>query len=62
MSFYHYIYYKYTGIKGILTVYNHYLKYKYMVSKKVFKKARILVFWEKHELQATPLPYLSKNF
>ena len=53
MPFFHKIHCKYTGIKGILTVYNHYLKYKYMVSEKALKKARILVFWEKHGLQAT---------
>lgn len=53
MPFYHKIHCKYTGIKGILTVYNHYLKYKYMISEKALKKARILVFWEKHGLQAT---------
>ena len=33
-------------------MYNHYLKYKYMISKKALKKARILVFWEKHGTQA----------
>lgn len=53
MPFFHHIHCKYTGIKGILTVYNHYLKYKYMVSEKALKKARILVFWEKHGFQAT---------
>ncbi len=34
-------------------MYNHYLKYKYMVSPKALQKARILVFWEKHGLEAT---------
>jgi len=53
MPFFHHIHCKYTGIKGILTVYNQYLKYKYMVSEKALKKARILVFWEKHGLRAT---------
>ena len=53
MPFYHHIHCKYTGIRGILTVYNHYLKYKYMISEKALKKARILVFWEKHGLAAT---------
>ena len=36
-----------------MTVYNHYLKYKYMVSEKALRKARILVFWEKHGREAT---------
>lgn len=52
MPFFHKIHCKYRGIKGILTVYNHYLKYKYMVSEKALRKARILVFWEKHGLEA----------
>ena len=53
MPFFHKIHCKYTGVKGILTVYNDYLKYKYMISEKALKKARILVFWEKHGLKAT---------
>jgi hypothetical protein len=53
MPFFHHIHCKYAGIKGILTVYNHYLKYKYMISERALKKARILVFWEKHGLMAT---------
>jgi transposase InsO family protein len=53
MTFFHKIHCKYTGIKGILTVYNHYLKYKYMISEKALKKMRILVFWEKHGIEAT---------
>lgn len=53
MPFYHHIHCKYAGIKGILTVYNHYLKYKYMISEKALRKMRILVFWEKHGLEAT---------
>ena len=53
MPFFHKIHCKYTGIQGILTVYNQYLKYKYMVSEKALKKMRILVFWEKHGLEAT---------
>jgi transposase InsO family protein len=53
MPFYHHIHCKYTGIRGILTVYNHYLKFKYRVGEKALKKARILVFWEKYGLQST---------
>ena len=53
MPFFHKIHCKYTGIKGILTVYNYYLKYKYMISEKALKKARILIFWEKYGLEAT---------
>ena len=53
MPFYHHIHCKYAGIKGILTVYNQYLKYKYMISEKALKRMRILVFWERHGLEAT---------
>lgn len=53
MPFYHHIHCKYQGIKGILTVYNHYIKYKYMITEKALKKMRILVFWEKYGLEAT---------
>jgi len=53
VPFFHKIHCKYTGIRGFITVYNHYLKYKYMVSEKAHRKARILVFWEKHGTQAT---------
>jgi len=35
MEFYNHIHYKYTGIKGFLTVYNDGLKYKYMITEKV---------------------------
>ena len=43
---------KYTGIKGILTVYRDALRYRYMITQQAEKKARILVFWEKHGLEA----------
>lgn len=53
MPFFHKIHCKYIGIKGILTVYNQYLKYRYMINEEALRKARILVFWEKHGLSAT---------
>lgn len=53
MPFFHKIHCKYTGIKGILTVYHQYLKYRYMVTQEALRKAKILVFWEKHGLPAT---------
>jgi transposase InsO family protein len=53
MPFYHKIHCKYRGIRGIMTVYNHYLKYRYMISQEALKRARILVFWEKYGLRAT---------
>jgi len=44
---------KYTGIKGFVSCYNDALRYRYMITDKAREKARILVFWEKHGLQAT---------
>lgn len=53
MPFYHKIHCKYQGIRGIMTVYNHYLKYRYMITEETLRKARILVFWEKYGMKAT---------
>jgi len=53
MEFYNKIHCKYTGIKGFLTVYHDALKYAYMITQKAKDKARILIFWEKHGLEAT---------
>ena len=53
MEFYNKIHCKYTGIKGFLTVYHDALRYAYMITQKAKEKARILVFWEKHGLEAT---------
>lgn len=44
---------KYTGIRGALTVYRDALRYRYMITTKAEKKAKMLVFWEKHGLAAT---------
>ena len=44
---------KYTGIKGFVRVYNDAIKYRYMITKKALERARILIFWEKHDLQTT---------
>ena len=53
MEFYNKIHCKYTGIKGFLTVYHDALKYAYMITDKAKQKAKILIFWEKHGLDAT---------
>ena len=53
MPFYHHIHCKYTGIKGFVRLYEYGLKYRYMLTEKAKYKARILVFWEKHGLEAT---------
>jgi len=52
MAFYHKIHCKYTGVKGFLTAYEDGLRYR-MLTEKAKYKAKILVFWEKHGLQAT---------
>lgn len=44
---------KFTGIKGFLTLYNDGLRYRYMITPKALRKQKILIFWEKHGLEAT---------
>ena len=53
MAFYHHIHCKYTGIKGFVLLYNDALRYRYMITEKALKKAKILAFWEKHGLEVT---------
>ncbi len=52
MEFYNHIHCKFTGIKGFLTLYNDGLRYRYMITQKALRKFKILVFWEKHGLEA----------
>lgn len=52
MVFYQKIHCKYTGVKGFVNLYEDGLKYR-MLTEKAKHKARILVFWEKHGIQAT---------
>ena len=44
---------KYTGLRGSMTVYRDALRSRYMITKQAERKAKILVFWEKHGLDAT---------
>ena len=53
MEYYSRIHSKYTGIKGFLTLYNDGLRYRYMIQEKALQKERILIFWERHGIQAT---------
>lgn len=53
MEFFNRIHSKYTGIRGFMTVYNDALRYRYMITKKALRKAKILIFWEKHGLEVT---------
>lgn len=43
----------YRGLKGFVRVYESALEYRYMITDKALHKARVLVFWEKHGLNAT---------
>jgi len=52
MEFYNHIHCKYTGIKGFLTIYKDALRYRYMITQKALHKFKVLVFWEKHGIQA----------
>lgn len=53
MEFFNHIHCKFTGIKGFLTLYNDGLRYRYMLTEKAKYKFKVLVFWEKHGLEAT---------
>ena len=53
MEFFNHIHYKYTGIRGFITLYNDYLKYRYMIPDKAKKKAEIIFFFRKYGLEAT---------
>lgn len=43
---------KYTGIKGILTVYRDALRFRYMATKEALRRAKILAHWEKHGIDS----------
>ena len=53
MEFYNHIHCKYAGIKGFVKLYEDALRYRYMITEKALRKARILAFWQKHGLTAT---------
>lgn len=44
---------KYTGVKGFLTVYNHAVRYAYMITKTALKRMKILIHWERHGMEST---------
>lgn len=52
MEFYNHWHCKYTGVKGFVHAYEDGLKYR-MLTEKAKYKAKVLVFWEKHGLEAT---------
>lgn len=51
MEFFNHWHCKFTGVKGFLTVYENGLRYR-MLTEKAKYKAKVLVFWEKHGLEA----------
>lgn len=53
MEFFNRIHCKYTGVKGFVTLYNDAVRYRYMIQEKALKKAKTLVFFEKHGLKTT---------
>ena len=53
MEFFNNIHCKYTGIKGFVRLYERSLRYLYMITDKAKYKAKVLIFWEKHGLEAT---------
>ena len=52
MEFFNRIHCKYTGIKGFVGASNDYIKYQYMFTERAKYKVGVLIFWEKHGLEA----------
>ena len=44
---------KYTGIKGFLTVYDHAVRYQYMITETAKRRQKILIHWERYGLAST---------
>ncbi|MCM8803586.1 MAG: hypothetical protein NC827_09850 [Candidatus Omnitrophica bacterium] len=53
MEFFNHIHFKYTGIRGFISLYNDYLRYRYMIQNKAKKKAEIVYFFRKYGLEPT---------
>jgi transposase InsO family protein len=53
MEFFNHITSDIKGVRGFMTVYRDALRYRYMITEKALKKAKIIVFWEKHGLATT---------
>ena len=53
MEFFNHSHCKYTGLKGFVNLYEYALEYSYMLTEKAKYKAKVLMFWEKHGLEAT---------
>lgn len=57
MEFFNHIHCKYTGIKGFVKAYEDGLRYRYMIQEEAYKRAKILIFWQKYGLSATKEAY-----
>ena len=53
MEFFNHWHCKFTGVKRFVNAYEDGLRYRYMITEKAKYKAKVLVFWEKHGLEAT---------
>jgi hypothetical protein len=51
MEFFNHIHCKYAGIKGFVTVYNHAVRCRYMITETANRRARNPTFWQKHSLE-----------
>jgi transposase InsO family protein len=53
--------YVYAGVRGFASLCNDALRYRYIITEKALKKARILAFWEKHGLDAAMETFSAKR-
>lgn len=42
----------YRGIKGFVTVYNHAIRYRYMITEQAIKKNKIIIHWQKYGIKS----------
>jgi len=53
MEFFNHIHCKYTGVRGLVSLYEDYFKHQYMITEKTKRKAEIVYFFEKYGLKPT---------
>ena len=53
MEFFNHITSDIKGVRGFMTVYKDAIRYRYMITEKAIKKAKAVIFSEKHGLEAT---------
>ncbi|MDP2704551.1 MAG: integrase core domain-containing protein, partial [bacterium] len=47
------IFSRFRGVRGFITLYNHMLRFRYMITEEAKRRVRILAFWERHGEEAT---------